>query len=119
MKYSSSFSNFSHNRVGFYFFSSWRCRELCLAPIILLGYTRTTMHATRTKNRTLRCPTCRREVAWEKNPHRPFCSERCRRIDLGNWADESYRIPAKDQDPAEFMDPDRLTDDLKNNDMEG
>jgi endogenous inhibitor of DNA gyrase (YacG/DUF329 family) len=32
------------------------------------------------------------------NPHRPFCSERCRVKDLGAWATESYRIPAK---PAE------------------
>jgi endogenous inhibitor of DNA gyrase (YacG/DUF329 family) len=33
---------------------------------------------------------------WQENPDRPFCSERCRLIDLGRWAEESYRIPAGD-----------------------
>lgn len=40
-----------------------------------------------------RCPTCRAPVHWQDNPHRPFCSERCRMIDLGNWAAERYRVP--------------------------
>jgi len=45
--------------------------------------------------RVVRCPTCRTEVVWEENPHRPFCSERCRLIDLGAWAEGRYRIPGK------------------------
>lgn len=40
----------------------------------------------------MRCPLCRRETMWEDNDWRPFCSERCQVIDLGNWATESYRI---------------------------
>lgn len=36
---------------------------------------------------------CHVNVAWDGNPHRPFCSERCRLIDLGQWADETYRVP--------------------------
>lgn len=40
----------------------------------------------------MRCPLCCREVTWEDNPWRPFCSERCQMIDLGNWASESYCI---------------------------
>ncbi|MEA2625343.1 MAG: uncharacterized protein QOD06_1388 [Candidatus Binatota bacterium] len=40
----------------------------------------------------VRCPTCRRESEWQDNPYRPFCSERCRLLDLGNWAAERYRI---------------------------
>jgi endogenous inhibitor of DNA gyrase (YacG/DUF329 family) len=39
------------------------------------------------------CPTCKKETAWEGNPFRPFCSERCRLLDLGKWASEEYRIP--------------------------
>lgn len=39
------------------------------------------------------CPTCNRPVVWEENPHRPFCSERCKLIDLGDWAGEDHRIP--------------------------
>ena len=46
----------------------------------------------------IKCPQCRKEVIWQDNPHRPFCSERCRLVDLGQWADESYRIAGKSQD---------------------
>lgn len=45
---------------------------------------------------TVKCPTCRNETAWENNPQRPFCSERCKLIDLGAWADEHYRIPGEE-----------------------
>ncbi|MDP1708571.1 MAG: DNA gyrase inhibitor YacG [Gammaproteobacteria bacterium] len=41
------------------------------------------------------CPSCGKDAIWslQQNPWRPFCSERCKMIDLGAWADESYRIP--------------------------
>jgi uncharacterized protein len=39
------------------------------------------------------CPLCRRPTAWEENPWRPFCSERCQLTDLGTWAAEHYRVP--------------------------
>jgi uncharacterized protein len=42
--------------------------------------------------RLVRCPTCRRPTPWAGNTHRPFCSERCRLLDLAAWADERYRI---------------------------
>lgn len=48
-----------------------------------------------------RCPACRRDVAWQDNPHRPFCSIACRLIDLGVWLDEGYRIPAAGESPSE------------------
>jgi endogenous inhibitor of DNA gyrase (YacG/DUF329 family) len=42
------------------------------------------------------CPTCGREVLWsEESPYRPFCSERCRLIDLGAWLDERHAIPGE------------------------
>ena len=44
--------------------------------------------------RIMYCPQCRKSVAWDGNPFRPFCSERCKLTDLGNWASESYVIPA-------------------------
>ena len=40
------------------------------------------------------CPHCQQPTAWAGNPDRPFCSERCRLIDLGAWIEESYRLPA-------------------------
>lgn len=43
------------------------------------------------------CPTCQKMIEWsEKNPYRPFCSKRCQLIDLGEWANESHRIPIDD-----------------------
>jgi endogenous inhibitor of DNA gyrase (YacG/DUF329 family) len=40
------------------------------------------------------CPTCGAKVEWtEANKFRPFCSDRCRQIDLGAWAEEKYVIP--------------------------
>jgi uncharacterized protein len=42
------------------------------------------------------CPTCRQPSLYgPANPWRPFCSERCRGVDLGAWATESYRVPAE------------------------
>ncbi|MBI1890018.1 MAG: DNA gyrase inhibitor YacG [Burkholderiales bacterium] len=41
------------------------------------------------------CPICGKKVEWaEQNKFRPFCSERCKKIDLGAWAEEKYAIPA-------------------------
>ncbi|MDA8156604.1 MAG: DNA gyrase inhibitor YacG [Actinomycetota bacterium] len=42
-----------------------------------------------------KCPVCKKEAQWEGNPFRPFCSERCRQIDLGLWVSEEYRIPGE------------------------
>jgi endogenous inhibitor of DNA gyrase (YacG/DUF329 family) len=38
------------------------------------------------------CPYCRKPALWNKNPWRPFCSERCKMTDLGLWAGGDYRI---------------------------
>jgi endogenous inhibitor of DNA gyrase (YacG/DUF329 family) len=37
-------------------------------------------------------------MAEQDNPFKPFCSERCKIIDLGNWISETYRIPLKNAD---------------------
>lgn len=43
------------------------------------------------------CPTCGKKVEWtEANKYRPFCSERCKQIDLGAWAEEKYVIAGAD-----------------------
>jgi endogenous inhibitor of DNA gyrase (YacG/DUF329 family) len=41
----------------------------------------------------VKCPTCARELEWESAPFRPFCSERCRLVDLGAWLSEQRAIP--------------------------
>lgn len=44
--------------------------------------------------RLVACPTCDTRTEYDpQNPYRPFCSKRCKLIDLGQWATESYRIP--------------------------
>jgi endogenous inhibitor of DNA gyrase (YacG/DUF329 family) len=48
-----------------------------------------------------KCPTCRNAVEWQDNPWRPFCSERCKLIDFGRWANEEYRVPSQNSSPAE------------------
>ncbi len=46
------------------------------------------------------CPTCGKETIWSKeNPYRPFCSDRCKLIDLGEWASETRKIPGEPVDP--------------------
>ena len=44
--------------------------------------------------RIVSCPNCGKAVKWtQQNKYRPFCSERCRLIDFGGWANESHHIP--------------------------
>jgi uncharacterized protein len=54
--------------------------------------------------RLVRCPQCGGDSVFAaSNKWRPFCSERCRQIDLGAWASESFRVPATPpQDPDEL-----------------
>jgi uncharacterized protein len=47
-------------------------------------------------NMLISCPVCKKKTTWEENPSRPFCSERCKLIDLGKWASEDYRIPTEE-----------------------
>jgi len=48
--------------------------------------------------RKVACPTCGELAAYNPdNPWRPFCSQRCKLIDLGQWAAEGYRIPETDK----------------------
>ncbi|MCC6921652.1 MAG: DNA gyrase inhibitor YacG [Nitrosomonas sp.] len=45
------------------------------------------------KQRIVNCPQCGKSVVWNSsNTSRPFCSERCKTMDLAQWAQESYRI---------------------------
>lgn len=47
----------------------------------------------------LACPTCKKTVLWnDEFPYRPFCSDRCRLIDLGEWASENHRIAGDNLD---------------------
>jgi hypothetical protein len=59
-----------------------------------------------TAPRTVACPTCGARVPWTpESRFRPFCSERCKTIDLGAWANESYRIPVVQRDDDDEPPP--------------
>jgi endogenous inhibitor of DNA gyrase (YacG/DUF329 family) len=50
---------------------------------------------------TVKCPTCRKAIQWSSdNPYRPFCTRRCRLIDLGEWLNESHRIAGEPAPPV-------------------
>jgi endogenous inhibitor of DNA gyrase (YacG/DUF329 family) len=53
------------------------------------------------------CPICRKPTDSEKDANFPFCSERCRLLDLGAWASEKYRISQPSFDESEFEGIDR------------
>jgi uncharacterized protein len=59
------------------------------------------------KPRVVRCPTCGGDSVYAPtNPYRPFCSERCKGVDLGSWASEDFRVPDKTPpDDLPFGDP--------------
>jgi endogenous inhibitor of DNA gyrase (YacG/DUF329 family) len=72
----------------------------------------------------LRCPTCRRPIEWsDEFPYRPFCSERCRLIDLGAWLSEQHAIagesPPFSEDAARSEDPARSGDAGRSDDAPG
>ncbi len=54
----------------------------------------------------IKCPTCRRELDWATADSRPFCSERCRLVDLGAWVSEQRAIPGEPADPDADETPD-------------
>jgi endogenous inhibitor of DNA gyrase (YacG/DUF329 family) len=46
------------------------------------------------KPRLVTCPHCKKQSEYStNNPFRPFCCQRCKMIDLGDWANENYKIP--------------------------
>lgn len=64
-------------------------------------------------NKQVPCPTCGNPAAWSKdNRWRPFCSERCRLIDLGAWFAGDYRVAADDQGPPTDGDADHSGRDI-------
>jgi endogenous inhibitor of DNA gyrase (YacG/DUF329 family) len=55
----------------------------------------------------MKCPICGKPAQWKDNPNRPFCSERCRIIDLGNWSSEEYHVSIPITDVDEKVDEER------------
>jgi len=58
------------------------------------------------RKRQVRCPACGKQALYStENPARPFCSPRCRSVDLGAWASESYRMAADNPPEADGTSP--------------
>lgn len=49
----------------------------------------------------VKCPTCGKETEYTGNEFRPFCSERCRLIDFGAWADGEFALPSENTSLSE------------------
>lgn len=65
------------------------------------------MHFLNTANAgpRVKCPQCGKPVYWNQEyPFRPFCSERCKLIDLGSWANEEHVIPGEPANPESSED---------------
>ncbi len=65
---------------------------------------KTTYETIANKMQHVQCPNCQTRVEWSNDqPYRPFCSKRCRMIDFGAWANETYTIASNSneskQDP--------------------
>ncbi|PCK09162.1 MAG: DNA gyrase inhibitor YacG [Alteromonadaceae bacterium] len=57
------------------------------------------------KTLSVNCPVCEKKVLMnEKSPQRPFCSPRCKLIDLGDWADEKHAISGNSVEEAPWSD---------------
>lgn len=46
----------------------------------------------------VKCPACKKPSQWTGNEFRPFCSERCKLLDLGKWLNEEYGVPVSDDE---------------------
>jgi len=56
-----------------------------------------------------RCPQCGAAVKWEGNRFRPFCSSRCKQVDLGKWLREEYSLPVPDAEGMAEMETEAKT----------
>ena len=52
-------------------------------------------------SQSFRCPRCGEVSTWENNEFRPFCSDRCKLIDLGAWANDEYKLPTQEAPSSE------------------
>ena len=50
------------------------------------------------------CPSCNKLVTWDiKSTFKPFCSQRCKMIDFGNWANENYYVVSETENATESL----------------
>jgi len=59
---------------------------------------------TQKKELVVECPKCKVKFKYHLSDFRPFCSKRCKMVDLGRWLDESYAIPSQENEIEEEID---------------
>lgn len=64
----------------------------------------------------VKCPNCKKKFNYYSSEYRPFCSEKCRLIDLGQWLDESYTVPVQKLSEDEALTLEHLINEKKQND---
>lgn len=46
--------------------------------------------------KSVKCPTCEKKFDYYSSEFRPFCSDKCKNVDLNMWFDEEYKVPSKE-----------------------
>jgi endogenous inhibitor of DNA gyrase (YacG/DUF329 family) len=59
--------------------------------------------------RKVRCPTCKKEGDWFAEKYGPFCSKRCKLVDLGKWLNEEHKVSEPLQ-PDQMVEPEKEED---------
>ncbi len=65
------------------------------------------------------CPRCKKKFNYYSSEFRPFCSEKCRLIDLGQWLNESYSVPAQKLTPEEIDNLEQILNEKNEESGEG
>lgn len=64
---------------------------------------------------TVTCPRCKKKFNYYSSEFRPFCTEKCRLIDLGQWLNETYTVPAQKLNPEEIEKLEQLINEKNQN----
>lgn len=60
------------------------------------------------------CPTCKKKFNYYSSEYRPFCSDRCKQVDIGHWLSESYAVPVEKLTEDELQTLDQLINEKEN-----
>ena len=69
------------------------------------------------KNLKVKCPHCDLVFAYYESKFRPFCSERCKLIDLGHWFQETYTVPEKEKIQTSLNGEQSVEDNFENDNL--
>jgi endogenous inhibitor of DNA gyrase (YacG/DUF329 family) len=70
------------------------------------------------KQLEVECPNCKKKFNYYSSTFRPFCCEKCRLIDLGQWLTESYTVPVQKLTEEEQITLEQLTHEQEDSDKE-